>query len=399
MTAGPGQRMVNLAVCGKFHMLNYVAHLTSAEVLNRLYFSARPEAAARFGLDPERAINLPLKEYLIQGHGRLLGDRLIEELIPAYHSLWAHGVMRRWSPAPVLHLICQGACLPLIARAARDGSTVIGEVVNTHPSHRLELMQREAERWELPDRRAGLLPRERQILEEVAQADVLLAPSRVVAESYRARGVAKRALVLPYSANISRFSHVPRASEPGAPLRIICVGRLGLRKGQLYLLEALAKLGLSDIELTLVGSVEPQTKPHFADRAALFRHIERVPSADMPDLLRRHDVAVMPSIEEGLAVSICEAMACGLGVIASEESGAGELIRDGANGLLVKAGDSEGLARAILRLYRDRDEMRAIGEAAAAATRSQINWQRYAAELVDFYRSVAASTLEVASLA
>ena len=71
------------------------------------------------------------------------------------------------------------------------------------------------------------------------------------------------------------------------------------------------------------------------------------------DLLPAFDVFVMPSIMEGLGLSVMEAQACGIPVVASNVGGLVDLIEEGKTGLLVKANDPVALAERILQILRN----------------------------------------------
>ena len=71
---------------------------------------------------------------------------------------------------------------------------------------------------------------------------------------------------------------------------------------------------------------------------------------DVPELLRALDLLVLPSGREGLPNIVLEAMASGVPVVATDVGGTGELVIEGKTGSLVRPGDAEALARAILAL-------------------------------------------------
>jgi glycosyltransferase involved in cell wall biosynthesis len=84
--------------------------------------------------------------------------------------------------------------------------------------------------------------------------------------------------------------------------------------------------------------------------------------SDIPTFLSQVDIFVLPSLFEGLGVSVLEAMAAGKAVIASRVGGLPELVIDSVTGLLVAPRDIEGLAQAISTLAGDRSLIRAMGE-------------------------------------
>lgn len=388
-----GKAKVNLAVCGKFHYLNYAGELAKMERLNRLYFSHRRETPAASGLRPEYATNVFLKEYLLQGSRRLFGDRIAKWSDPLTGRLWAHQVLGRWSRADILHFLAHGHSLPLIERARADGAKVLAEMVNTHHSNQRDVYLRECERWGIRPNFSMTEATCRRMDEEGHRADLILVPGEHVRRSFVANGFADEKIVkIPFGANLAKFFDEPRRqpeATPDGPLRVICVGQIGLRKGQLYLLEAARQLGPKIVELTLVGRVSKDLARRLARYEGGFTHHDHVPNTELRAMLRRHDVFVLPSLEEGMAVANCEALATGLCVVTTEPSGAGEIIRDGQNGFLIEPGSAEAIAAALLRLHGDRDLVRSVGEAAARDMLEFNGWGEYARHLDGLYDRLA----------
>ena len=83
--------------------------------------------------------------------------------------------------------------------------------------------------------------------------------------------------------------------------------------------------------------------------------------ADVPDIMQRMHCFVLPSLTEGISNTILEAMACGLPVVATDVGGNGELVQAGHTGLLVAAGDVDGMAQALLQIYDAPERARAMG--------------------------------------
>ena len=108
---------------------------------------------------------------------------------------------------------------------------------------------------------------------------------------------------------------------------------MSLRKGLVYLLEAIRLLDPSKFELTLVGPLLGKGEG-LRKYEGLFRHISGVRPQDMPDFYRQADVAVLPSLVEGSALVVLEAMASGLPVIVTPNAGA-DSVRDGIDGFVV----------------------------------------------------------------
>jgi glycosyltransferase involved in cell wall biosynthesis len=85
--------------------------------------------------------------------------------------------------------------------------------------------------------------------------------------------------------------------------------------------------------------------------------------SDVPALLRQARVSVLSSVSEGVPLTVLEAMASGLPVAATAVGGIPEVVIDGATGLLVPPRDPAALASALLRLHRDDELARRLGDA------------------------------------
>lgn len=159
----------------------------------------------------------------------------------------------------------------------------------------------------------------------------------------------------------SAYRFRPRNVPEHGPVCALCVASLQEHKGHEVLLEALASggAGIDRIEVDLVGD-----GPLRAELEALARKLgvaDRVRFLGPRDeleviaLLGDADLFVLPSRVaadgqmEGLPVSLIEAAACGVPIVASRLSGIPELIRDGITGYLAEPGDAESLARALAR--------------------------------------------------
>jgi glycosyltransferase involved in cell wall biosynthesis len=107
------------------------------------------------------------------------------------------------------------------------------------------------------------------------------------------------------------------------------------------------------------------------------------------DLYRESDLFVFPSVNEGLAQVLLEAMASGLPVVATELSGARDCVAEGKEGFIVPARDVDKTAEAIQWCYDHRDETRAMGRAARARIESQFTLHHYNQRMIALYREIA----------
>jgi starch synthase len=95
---------------------------------------------------------------------------------------------------------------------------------------------------------------------------------------------------------------------------------------------------------------------------------------------------VLPSIEEGLALVQAQAMACGVPVIATENTGAADLFTDGMEGFIVPIRDAGAIREKLLTLYENPTMREQMGEAALARVRKIGGWNDYGERAADYYR-------------
>jgi glycosyltransferase involved in cell wall biosynthesis len=208
--------------------------------------------------------------------------------------------------------------------------------------------------------------------------DRLMAPLTTVticvSENERAAGLeagtcrAEHTVVIRNAVDVFSAS---RSRHDRATPRLIAVGRLKAPKDFLTLVRALAALPEGSFEALIVGdgpdrgAVEEEIR-----RLGLEKRVQLVGErSDVPALLADADLFVLPSRSEGLPVSVLEAMAAELPVVASGVGGLPELVVDGETGILVPPGAPEPLAAALGRLVEDRDLRRRFG--AAGRTRAE----------------------------
>ena len=116
---------------------------------------------------------------------------------------------------------------------------------------------------------------------------------------------------------------------------------------------------------------------------ANFRFLGR--RSDVPAILACCDVAVLPSLAEGLPNAVLEYLAAGLPVVATALGGNLEIIQDGATGLLVPPQDSQALASALIRLLSDSDLATRIAQAGHEYVKQNFSFERLVAEMDQLY--------------
>jgi glycosyltransferase involved in cell wall biosynthesis len=210
-----------------------------------------------------------------------------------------------------------------------------------------------------------------------------------VAENELRKGIAARTCDAQHTVvirNAIDVQRAPRAKPDEGTPRIVFVGRLKYPKDGETLLRAAAALGDRDYVLEIVGDGPDR------EQLESLPHDERVRFAgerdDVPQLLAASSVFVLSSRSEGLPISVLEAMAAGLPVVASDVGGLREQVVDGETGLLVPAGDAAALADALARLIDDPSLRRTMGDASRARAEALFDLPAFHRAHLELYRSL-----------
>jgi glycosyltransferase involved in cell wall biosynthesis len=211
-----------------------------------------------------------------------------------------------------------------------------------------ELLDEELDRWSgwqpTLSRHPLFDPLAQREEEEWQLADVIVAGSEFVARQLAICGVASaKCRIVPSGVNFQpngdRVSHSARPEKN--KLRVLFAGEVGLRKGVPYLLEALHSLGPDRVESRFAGNVAiaaSKLEP-YRDVATF---LGRAPYSSMAELYRWADVFVLPSICEGSAIVTYEALAAGIPVICTPNTGS--IVRHGVDGFIVPIRDADAIA-------------------------------------------------------
>ena len=162
----------------------------------------------------------------------------------------------------------------------------------------------------------------------------------------------RSSIVIPNGADTQRFLP-PATPSPERDTPLLCVARLSPQKGLDVLLRALADLAAERPAASLLIAGEG---PERSRLQGLIRELGlegRVrllgQLSDVPAFLRRGQILVLPSLEEGLPLAAAEGMAAGLCIVATRVGGTAELVEEGSSGFLVPPGDPEALKQALIR--------------------------------------------------
>lgn len=221
-----------------------------------------------------------------------------------------------------------------------------------------------------------------RVYREINNADYFLAPSQIVKNSLIYCGVNEEKIkIVPYGTDCSKFEYKEKNVQEG-PLKLIFVGAVEYRKGIHHLLNVISRFKVNEVTVKLVGAYNSEDSIyknyHTAKNIQFCGFVTR-------DILATYyqeaDVFVLPSLGEGMAMVIMEAMSCGLPVIVSDKTGGNDAIKNGVEGFEFEAGNDEQLYERIKWFIEHKGCILDMGKKAREKA-EMYTWNQYGENLV-----------------
>ena len=378
-TADPPKTL--LITCGGWYLPNTAKAFNVRGALAGLWISGK--AGAGIPADKFRRcwpFHLAMKPFY-----HLAPQIWTERAFYGFFPIWRAWLKRQpWPDCRVVQAIMGYATEPFEA-AEKTNALKVVDCQNSHPSSYFGFWQRECDRW-CPGEKVPI-PQWMfaRMTPELLRADLILCPSTFVRDTMTANGLPEeKCLVNPFGVDTGIFK--PRERVPTKP-RFICVGTICLRKGHQYLFRAfeLVKKQLPEAELVCVGDIKADFREELPRWRGHFIHHESLNHQQIAGLFQAGTAFVLASVEEGFARVIPEAMAAGLPVVATHETGATTLVRDGVEGFISRGRDPQHLADAMIRVATDRELNFRMGRAAHKKGAESNTWQDYGDRLLAEY--------------
>lgn len=272
----------------------------------------------------------------------------------------------------------QGSCLESLRAVRQAGGIAVCEFATAHVTAAIRILNQEAEKhpeW------AGTISNfhfpdwyQERLEGEPAAADWCIAASGFTRDSLVEVGVSQdRIQILPLAADIDQFEFAPRSDS--GPLKVLFVGGIGQRKGMKYLFQAMEQLDSAEVQLSLLGPLPPD-ETALKSNQHLFEYLGRTDQAGVAEVMKQHDVLVLPSVFEGFGLVIVEAMATGMPVIASTHSCGPEVIREGVDGFVLAPDDVAGLAEKMNYLAANKKSLPEMGRNAFERSK-EFSWRQH----------------------
>jgi glycosyltransferase involved in cell wall biosynthesis len=334
---------IAIVVHGRFHAFDLARALIQQGQEVVVYTNYPIAIAEKFGIPRQCMHNFLLHGVLSRINHRLhqLGFcQRSESFFHIWFSRWAAQQIAQ-QPFDVIHCF-SGVAEELFATRSASSQTLKTLVRgSSHIRVQHQLLLEEEQRAGVPIDKPDewIIQREER---EYLLADAVFVLSQFAQQSFIDQGfAAERLRVLPLGAQLSLFRPASaviaeRCSRMMAnqPLRILMVGTFSLRKGAVDFVKIAANAG-ANFSFRFVGAIGPDATALLKPAAPNIEFTPKQPQHELPPIYDWADLFIFTTIEDGYAVVLAQAQAAGLPILATPNSAAPELIRDGETGWIL----------------------------------------------------------------
>ena len=378
---------VIISVGGRFHSFNLAQQLLKRDYLKKLITSYPKFEVVKYGIPKEKVKTVVLKEILERGWRKL--PRFLKNIYnPQYliHEIFDKLAAKKIEKADIF-VGWASFSLNSFKKVKEFKMIKILDEGSSHIIFRRDIVKEEYEKFgvkpELPHPK--LVEKE---LKEYEEADYICVSSLFAKKTFLDKGILENKIIhIPYGVDLSNFQQIKKNDNV---FRVIFAGGMTLRKGVHYLLQAFSELNLPNSELMLIGSYNDEIKPFFKKYEGKFNWIGSIPQKELYKYYSQGSVFVLNSIEDGFGMVIIQAMACGLPVIATENTGGLDIISDGKNGFIIPIRNVEALKSKLLYFYQNKEICEIMGQSAKERVSKGFTWDDYGEKIISAYKNILA---------
>jgi glycosyltransferase involved in cell wall biosynthesis len=378
---------VSIAVYGRFHAFNLAKQLQDQNLLHSIITTYPSYKVTEFGIKSDLIASLIYLEVFSRGWSKLstiLKSDFNSQLF--WLELFDRDVAKKLSGDFDIFVGWSGACFESFRRAKELGAKTVVERGSSHMAYQTRILEEEYDRWGLKFTKThpGVYKRE---IQSYAECDRISIPSLFVKKTFIEQGIPEEKLIhVPYGTSLTEFYPVKKEDNV---FRVIHCGAISMRKGIAYLLQAFDELQLPDAELWLVGSVSPEAEVFLQKYQSPQIILKgKQPQNQLRWFYSQCSVFCIASIEEGLAMVQPQAMACGLPVIHTTNTGGEDIVRNGIDGFSIPIRDVEAIKEKILFFYNNPDERAEMGANALQQAKTSLSWDDYGQKIINSYQGI-----------
>jgi len=226
------------------------------------------------------------------------------------------------------------------------------------------------------------IPSKKRAMSELSTADLIIVPSELSKKTYVENGIEERKInVLNLATDTNFFK--PQDQKRTENIKILSVGTINITKGIHILNEATKYLSDLQYEILLTGKQTSFSKKHInSEKIKFLGHLNK---SELPRIFNSSDIFVHPSLSDSWAFVVIEAMACGLPVIVTENTGAKDAVIDNANGYIIPIENPKILAEKLRQLIQDEVLRKSMGIKSRESA-LQFSYSKYSQKVKELYK-------------
>lgn len=376
---------VTISVGGRFHAFYLAGQLLKRGYLNKLITSYPKFEVARYGIPKSKVNSVIIKELI--GRAWDKAPAFIKSLYnPQYFITELYD--RRASEFYAKSDICVAFSsfgLHTIRKAKDVGALTILERGSAHMLCQMSFLEEEYGRAGIKPMLAHPKIIEKE-LKEYEEADYISIPSKFVKRTFLEKGIPEEKLIhIPYGVDLREFRQIPKRD---GTFRVIYAGAMTLQKGVHYLLQAFSELRLPQSELLLVGGFSDEIASFFKKYEGSYKWVGHVSQRELYKYYSEGSVFAFMSIQDGFGMVMAQAMACGLPVICTSNTGGEDIVREGADGFIIPIRDVKALKERLVYLYENPEICKVMGLSAKERVSKGFTWDDYGEKMVEAYKVI-----------
>lgn len=347
-------------------------------------------AVERFDVPARVVRSFPAHGVITRLSERVLGSRadLLEPALHRWFGAWAARVIREETvdTVQIFSGVAEEAFVEL--RHARPAVQRIVIRASTHIKTQRRILAAEQKRLGTPVEQPSAWRIAREV-REYQLADKIMLLSGFTHRSFVERGYSPTKLIyLPMGADVGTFQAPPSAVDErarrisaGAPLQVLIVGTFSARKGAKDMVDTAKALAPMGIKFRFVGAVAPDAAHLEQAARQVIEFAGFQPQAELPKWYAQGDVFFFPTLEDGFALVLAQALSSGLPLLSTPNSAAADLIKEGVNGWIRQPRDTQGFIDQLRWCDQERQSFAAM-VSRCGTTPYRRDWPQVARELL-----------------
>ncbi|GJD16075.1 Glycosyltransferase [Rivularia sp. IAM M-261] len=389
---------VSIVVGGRWHAIELARELHKNGYLHRLITNYPKFKTRSWGVPDDKVVSLPLTLLLNKAIEKVGGAKLVRKSLPTIYQMFASSAVRHLEGSTLVHG-WSSCSLPAIEWAKRNNVPFLLERSSAHISYQAKLLEAEYQKFGLSctEIHPQIVKTE---LAEYELANQVAVPSYFAERSFIEEGFPLDRLVHNrFGTNLKTFS--PGVKQDNV-FRVVYAGSLSVRKGIHYLVEGFCSANIPNSELCLIGGATPETGRLIASGDSRVKCIGHIPEPKLAEYYHQSSVFVLPSIEDGFAYVILQAIACGVPLICTTNSGGEDVLRinnaspvklennidEYPAGYIIPPANSEVIASLLTKLANNPKLLAQKQQNALAFKSEDLSWEQYALRAVEAYKKM-----------